>query len=85
MGKAWTIIFWCDACAVEDWEQVGTWVWDGKAVVRSGVLKAAARCRSCDEELPIGTHVEAIALDFDEPEGVRVLREFITTDAERRN
>ena len=62
---------------------MSTWVWDGKAVVRSGVLKTAARCRSCDEELPVGTRVEAVALDTDEPEAVHSLREFIAIDWER--
>lgn len=82
MEEAGTIIFWCDACCGENWEQVSAWMWYGFAVSRSGVLKVAARCHECDEELPVGTRAEATALLMDEPEAVRALGVFIVTEDE---
>lgn len=62
MGTGMTCMIWCDECCGENWEDVSRWVDEGRASTRSGTLKIATACRSCDAPLPVGSSVEAITI-----------------------
>ena len=62
MGEGMTCLIWCDACCGENWDEVSTWVREGRAATRSGRLKVAVECRGCGVELLPGESAEAITL-----------------------
>jgi hypothetical protein len=59
VGKT-SCMVWCEDCTAENWDDVSAWKWEGRAVTRSGTLKAPRRCKSCEAELAAGARVEAI-------------------------
>ncbi len=60
-------LIWCEACCAENWDDVSRWIWAGKAVARSGVLRVPTWCRCCEAELSVGTIVEAVTIFNERP------------------
>jgi len=81
MEELVTQMIWCEYCCREGWGQVSSWVWAGRAVTRSGTLKVPVECKSCGDELPVGSRVEAIALNWEDPD-TDWMRDFVVTDEE---
>ena len=62
MGDRMTNLIICDECCGENWEEVSTWVREGRANSKSGRLRVPTECRGCGVLLLEGESVEAVTL-----------------------
>lgn len=63
-----TKMIWCEHCRRGAWRHVNGLLWKGLITTRSGLLKVPASCHACEEELPLGSRVEAVTINVGERE-----------------
>lgn len=80
MDEAEKKTIWCEDCQYGPWRHVLGQMWLKSGVSRSGLLKVPARCHACEEELPVGSLVEAVTVEVKEDEAEAWVRQHLAAD-----
>lgn len=73
---------WCEYCHRGAWRNVCGLLWKGMITTRSGRLKIPVPCHACEEELLIGSRVEAVTINVGEREAEEWMRRHVEPDRE---